>query len=26
VQVFSGPDRLGVEEARGVIGGWLGLA
>jgi len=26
VQVFSGPDRLGVEEARGIIGGWLGLA
>ncbi|QDY51558.1 ribosome biogenesis GTP-binding protein YihA/YsxC [Stenotrophomonas maltophilia] len=25
VQVFSGEDRTGVDEARGVIGGWLGL-
>ncbi len=24
VQVFSGEDRTGVDEARGVIGGWLG--
>jgi len=26
VQVFSAPDRQGVDEARAVIGGWLGLA
>ena len=25
VQVFSGESKLGVEEARGVIAGWLGL-
>ena len=25
VQVFSGESRLGVDEARGIIGGWLGL-
>ena len=25
VQVFSGESKLGVEEARRVIGGWLGL-
>jgi GTP-binding protein len=25
VQVFSGAARTGVEEARGIIGGWLGL-
>jgi len=26
VQVFSGAARTGVDEARAVIGGWLGLA
>jgi len=25
VQVFSSESRLGVDEARTVIGGWLGL-
>ena len=25
VQVFSGESKLGVDEARRVIGGWLGL-
>jgi GTP-binding protein len=25
VQVFSGAARTGVDEARGIIGGWLGL-
>jgi len=25
VQVFSGESRLGVDEARGIIGGWMGL-
>ena len=25
VQTFSGPARQGVDEARGIIGGWLGL-
>ncbi len=25
VQVYSGPARLGVDEARAIIGGWLGL-
>ena len=25
VQVFSGSARTGVDEARGIIGGWLGL-
>lgn len=25
VQVFSGESKLGVEEARGVVTGWLGL-
>ena len=26
VQVFSGEDRTGVDEARSAIGGWLGPA
>ena len=26
VQLFSSPDKLGVEEARAVVSGWLGLA
>lgn len=26
VQLFSAPDKLGVDEARAVISGWLGLA
>ena len=25
-QLFSSPDKLGVEEARAVVSGWLGLA
>jgi GTP-binding protein len=25
VQLFSAPEQLGVEEARAVVAGWLGL-
>jgi len=25
VQTFSGESKLGVDEARSVVGGWLGL-
>jgi len=25
VQVFSGESKLGVDEARGVVAGWLEL-
>ena len=25
VQTFSGESKLGVDEARAVVGGWLGL-
>ena len=25
VQLFSSPDKTGVDEARAVVSGWLGL-